>query len=328
MGLNPSNVTNDSSGENMDIYRLTVGLETRGILTISIEFLFLFLIISVALVANALIFIAFYRQPRLRITSNYYILSLAILDFTTATLIMPLTLGAIVQGKWLYGYLVCQIQGFLVATLGFSTVFVMLLVSINRFIRLIKPDKYNSYFSLRKTIMSLTLGPVFSATGTVVYGSTFYFHPGKLFCIVLEEASLKVFWRQVVVFFFWLIIPFIIIGFCYQKVRKKIRTHQSQVRHMNTSGRINIAEIKATKGLFAIILAFLLCYLQIPFIDLLSVFITIPRQVYVFYTYMAAVSSAINPFIYNATNSTLKAEFKKILMIRRINPQIQVLQMR
>lgn len=314
----------------MNIFRrMTVELETRGVLTTSLEFFLLFLIISVALVGNVLIFVAFYRQPHLHKTSNYYILSLAILDFTMAMLVMPLTLGVLLQGKWLYGQTVCQIQGFLVVLLGFSTVFVMLLISINRFIRLVKPDKYNSFFSSGKTVMSLTLAPVFSATGILVLGDNFYFHPGKLFCSEQEEQiSLKVFWRQVAIYFFWLIVPFMIIGFCYQKVRKKIQTHQSQVTHLNPSGRINISEIKATQGLFAVILAFLICYLQMPVIDFLSVFLTLPRQVYVFYTFMAAGSSAVNPFIYNATNSILKAEFKKILTMRRRNARVHVLEMR
>jgi hypothetical protein len=94
---------------------------------------------------------------------------------------------------------------------------------------------------------------------------------------------------------------------------------------------VNAAEIKATKGLFAIILAFLLCYLQIPCIDILALFVSLPRQAYVFYTYMAALSSAVNPFIYNATNSTFKTEVKKIIGLTsdaQRNPQISTLELR
>ena len=75
-------------------------------------------------------------------------------------------------------------------------------------------------------------------------------------------------------------------------------------------------ETKVTKTLGAVIVSFAFCWVPVCVIDYVDAALripTLPRQVYLTYGFLVYLSSAINPFIYGATNRHFRREGKVIL---------------
>ncbi|EDO49626.1 predicted protein [Nematostella vectensis] len=289
-------------------------LQERRPATIAVEFAVFLVIILVTILGNTLVCVAIYRQPRLRSTTNYYVVALAVLDILTAALTMSLTLGVVLTGRWPYGDTLCQIQGYLVPQFGFAAIIIMFLISLNRYVKIIKSASYSKYFSHRKTIASILFALVSAVVGVFMLKTKFKFDPGKLFCFVDGENISRFASLAVALLFF--VLPFALMCFFYLKIYLKIRHHKKQTAHMRRGPSTN--DINATKTLFAVLLAFVLCYMQIPVIEAVRMFHgRLPREVFVFYSVMGGVSSAINVFIYHAMNSAFRAEFKAILRCSR-----------
>ena len=68
----------------------------------------------VSLTGNLLVCLAVYKNPRLRTTTNLYIISLAVSDLLSATFVKPFTVGVLITRKWPFGKFYCYIQAFLV----------------------------------------------------------------------------------------------------------------------------------------------------------------------------------------------------------------------
>ena len=88
----------------------------------------------------------FYKTPRLRSVTSYYIITLAISDVILSILLMPISIVQAAVGRDAIGYQIGQVAGFA----GFSFVFGSLqttsLIAVNRFFCVVKPMLYRKYF--------------------------------------------------------------------------------------------------------------------------------------------------------------------------------------
>lgn len=109
----------------------------------------------VSLAGNSLIFIALYRNRRLRTVTNFYVLSLAIADMMVAIFSFPFHVVASSLRRFPFSYNFCQFIGFLVHYWAQVSILILTLASINRYCCVVKPHRYPLYFSKRNTILSL-----------------------------------------------------------------------------------------------------------------------------------------------------------------------------
>ena len=66
-------------------------------------------IIFFALLGNVLVILVFLFDKRLRVSTSYYMLSLAVSDVITAAIVMPLELDQVLNGyKWRHSQVLCQ----------------------------------------------------------------------------------------------------------------------------------------------------------------------------------------------------------------------------
>jgi len=79
---------------------------------------------------------------------------------------------------------------------------------------------------------------------------------------------------------------------------------------------MNVQEANITKTLVVVLVGFALCWLPVLVIDTIDVVtgaLILPRQLYLFYTFMVFLSSTINPFIYALVNKRFRREYSKVL---------------
>ena len=107
-------------------------LATRSISsTIGESFLQAF-IVSVGTLGNVAVLLVLYKNHRLRNITAYFVISLAISDIIMLDICAPFSLSVLIVGDWIFGYLICQIQGFLILWVACASIGTLALVAINR----------------------------------------------------------------------------------------------------------------------------------------------------------------------------------------------------
>ena len=278
----------------------------------------------VALTGNLFVCLAVYRNPRLRTTTNLYIISLAGTDLLSATLVMPFTAGVLITRKWPYGTVYCSIHGFLANFGLFVSTSIMGLTAFNRYVRIVKTTSYNGIFSRKKSRTILICLCVFIAGYIIVPHfaglQEFGFLPHYASCHIIHLTGAGTIAHYSIVLFLFLTLPFSVAIFCYVKVFGAIKKHnlevvpglQSRIR----AARITSQEIKISKSLFVVVLGFGMCWIPawtLATIKRFCLIPSLPHEYYLLHTGLVFLSSSTNVFIYTGMNSSFKAEFQRIL---------------
>ena len=74
-------------------------LNSRNVFLTVSEASFMILLNVLSLMGNVLVCISVYRNTRLRISTNLYIVTLAISDLLSAIFVMPLAAGVLISGR-------------------------------------------------------------------------------------------------------------------------------------------------------------------------------------------------------------------------------------
>lgn len=75
---------------------------------------------------------------------NHYLLSLAVADLLCGLLIVPLSVYPTLTGKWEYGDFGCRLVGYLEVTLWSVTVYTFMWISVDRYLAVRKPLRYET----------------------------------------------------------------------------------------------------------------------------------------------------------------------------------------
>ncbi|XP_043921757.1 histamine H3 receptor-like [Protopterus annectens] len=107
------------------------------ILTISIS-----LMVSVTVIGNGLVILAFFLERKIRTPRNYFLLNLAICDFFVGAFSIPLYTPYVLSGKWTLGKELCKVWLLTDSLLCFASEFSIVLISYDRFLSIIKAVEY------------------------------------------------------------------------------------------------------------------------------------------------------------------------------------------
>ena len=286
--------------------------------------MWLIILNGLSLVGNTLVCISVYRNKRLRTTTNMYIIALAVSDLLSAVFVMPLSTGVLITSKWIYGGTICQLYAFLALFVLSVSPVTMGLTAVNRYVRICKSDRlYQKLFSVKKSRLLLAFAWTFVACYLAIprlFGIwAFEFSPGYAICTIahLSESGKTANYIIVVSLFFLMPLVATIVG--YAKVAKKIRQHNA-IRGESLNTGISAQEIKLSKSLFAVVFAFMICWIPYWIIVILLRYRLVgkmPRSVELLCMFLFYLSNTINPLIYAGMNPEFRREFRKILFIER-----------
>ena len=315
---------------NISELSITWVLPYRSTGVVIVETMLFLMNATAALFGNALVCIAVYRNPRLRSTTNLYITALALTDILTASICQALTAGVLATGRWNYGPEVCRFYGFFAHFLIFCSVYTMTLTAVNRYFRIVKPQKYKNIFTFRNSVAIISIMWAFLAflVGLPVMAgwASFLFLPDFAGCgwfFHTEASNIGFNTLQSVLCSG---IPSVVIIFSYIKVSRTIRAHNNNIQDTLQGGnRITVEEIKITKTLYALVVGFALCWVpSFSIVVLVRIILNYtPHGVAFVAAYLLGLSSAINPFIYGAMNRPFRKEFRKILCCGRDEVVVQ-----
>lgn len=101
------------------------------------------IIILGALLGNALVIISVHRHRKLRVLTNYYVVSLAVADMLVALCAMTFNASAeLTDGDWLFGPLVCDIFNSLDVYFSSASILHLCCISVDRYYAIVRPLEY------------------------------------------------------------------------------------------------------------------------------------------------------------------------------------------
>ncbi|KAJ3642062.1 hypothetical protein Zmor_024880 [Zophobas morio] len=115
---------------------------TELLLLILKGFIFGTIIVS-AVLGNALVIISVHRHRKLRVITNYYVVSLAMADMLVA--LCAMTFNASVEltgGKWLFGYFMCDVWNSLDVYFSTASILHLCCISVDRYYAIVRPLEY------------------------------------------------------------------------------------------------------------------------------------------------------------------------------------------
>ncbi|XP_011135559.1 octopamine receptor beta-1R [Harpegnathos saltator] len=117
--------------------------EIEYVLLLTVKALVMGFIILCALFGNLLVIVSVMRHRKLRVITNYFVVSLALADMLVA--LFAMTFNASVElsgGRWLFGYFMCDVWNSL--DVFFSTVSILHLccISVDRYYAIVQPLDY------------------------------------------------------------------------------------------------------------------------------------------------------------------------------------------
>ncbi|XP_067051972.1 histamine H2 receptor-like [Acropora muricata] len=218
--------------------------EERHIATVVTETTIFALVMIISFLGNLLVCYAVYRNPRLCNPSNYYIISLALTDILQASCSMPFSVAYLATGEWSFGTAACAFNAIFKLSLRKISVFNMALMALNRYYKVVKPNKYQAVFKPRNIVTTALLAWIIPMTFVII--SVFVFdqevkpNPGYAICVI-----------QFPILFLTVVLgltysPYFIIVFCYWKIYRKVKMHNANLSWQSS----NAADVKVSKTLF------------------------------------------------------------------------------
>ena len=287
-----------------------------------------------SLTGNALVCILIFKNKRryLRTTTNLYIVALAVSDLLSAVLVMPFAAGVLIASKWPFGEVFCQFHAFFSLFVIYVSPVTMGLTAVNRYMRMCKSNQqYNRLFSPRKSRALLAvvwiLVACYVAIPRLAGLQAYEFVPGYAQCSIAHLSVSGKITNYCIVITLFFLTPLMMTAISYTKVAKMIRKHNADAtskiqRRRENNVCISVQEIKLSKSLFAVVFAFMICWIPFWIIVVLRRFhlvATMPRNVELLCMFFLYLSNTINPFIYAGMNPVFREEFRKILFCEQRN---------
>ncbi len=174
-------------------------------ITVSASFTILIMIFG--LFGNITVFYLFYRHRRLRSTTNYFILSLAVSNILVTIIAMPIwvtilfinwpSIGTVFYRIWLFFDILC----------GVSSIMNHVFISVDRYVCIKKPMNYRFIFTGRKTSGLIFIAWFLAFIAAIASLMTYLFQKR-------EDSA----WFSYFIVMYAFLVPVAVMTFCYANI--------------------------------------------------------------------------------------------------------------
>ena len=291
--------------------------------TASIVFASLNLVSAVTAVSsNGLILLAFYQIRSLRSISNFFIASLAVSDLLVGLVLNPVYVVIYLTGvsfDFTRVWPVRLAEHWLWIQTVITSTFNLTAISLDRFIAVTTPFRYTETVTPRRCIY----GAVFIWTFSILFASVRF--------LIHDPQYLPMLWITITIFM--VLLPLIIICYCYFHIFGAARRQQRQVAALSSVNaaykRTILKNKKAAWTIGIIIGLFVLMWSPSLVLSLVSLAMTdtcTRRRVAIGWyisAFVSFLSSCCNPWVYAARSREFRMAVKRVLRPQRIHSSDQ-----
>ncbi|XP_072520819.1 chemerin-like receptor 1 [Salminus brasiliensis] len=241
------------------------------------------------------------------VNTTWY-LSLAVSDFLFC-FFLPFNVVYSVRGDWIFGLFMCKFISFILFLNMFSSIFLLVIISVDRCVVVMIPVWAQNQRTIRKASVIVTLVWVISAvlsTPSVIFRNVqpHYEQPTQI-CYNnynMHEENIAVVACR---FMLGFLIPFLVIIICYIIIIRKLKINQMAKSK------------KPFKIMTALIVTFFFCWLPFHIIALMELNYTTYKSILpvgqVFGVTLASANSCLNPFLYAFMGKDFKRKCSALL---------------
>ncbi|XP_077418728.1 chemokine-like receptor 1 [Vanacampus margaritifer] len=247
------------------------------------------------------------------VNTTWY-LSLAISDFVFCTF-LPFIITNMAMEKWIFGLFLCKFTSSVLFLNMFSSIFLLVIISVDRCVSVIFPVWAQNHRTVRKASVVVILAWVL-AIGLSLPSAVFrdiQNQMGRSVCY--NNYTLHQHSHQIIVvsrFVAGFAVPFVVISFCYSVIILRLRTNR-----MTKSS-------KPFKVMTALIVTFFICWLPYHVFILLEMnhqhyshyILNVGQQIG---TCLAAANSFLNPVLYVFMGNDFQQRCKSSLLSKMEN---------
>ncbi|XP_058800532.1 octopamine receptor beta-2R-like isoform X2 [Phymastichus coffea] len=168
---------------------------------------FLGSIILAAVFGNLLVMVSVIRHRKLRIITNYFVVSLALADMLVAMFAMTFNASVQITGQWMFGYVMCDVWNALDVYFSTSSILHLMFISVDRYYAVVKPLSYPISITKRVAFYMLfacwfapaiiSFVPIFSEWYTTeenmrnrrLYTDECFFKVNKVYAVISSSIS-------------------------------------------------------------------------------------------------------------------------------------------
>ncbi|XP_032389636.1 pinopsin [Etheostoma spectabile] len=276
-------------------------------------------ILVLGFLGNLLVLLVFSRFPGLVTPVNLLLINISASDMLVCIFGTPLSFAANVRGRWLTGSYGCRWYGFSNAFFGIVSLVSLSLLSFERYSVVLCRTHLDSsqYCRARLAVAASwlyslvwTLPPLL---GWSSYGPE---GPGTICSIQWHQRSTTARSYISCLFIFCLLLPLLLMFFCYGRILLAVRAVKRQVTRINRSS----AERRETRFLLMVVsmvTGYLLCWMPYGVVAMLASFGqpgVVPPAASLIPSLLAKTSTVLNPVIYVLLNKQFSRCF--LYMIR------------
>ena len=286
------------------------------------------LILLLLFLGNSLTLLVMLLNRRMRTIPNMFVASLAVSDVLLGLCsFVPFGIPVLVTSHWLFNDTACQFQGYITIALVVASIHTLVLMAVNRYYRIVKPAKYQPYFTKKKTLIMILVSWFSSFCAPlphVLSGIKIVFHPAKFFCyFVIEKRAFLHYGSPL-----YIGVPTCVIIYCYSRIFSTVRNHNRNL-HLpnNLISSVNVEDVKVARTIFLVVVFFNLCWIPILTVNVLNdVFQKwiFPTEVYILNSFLGTLSSAVNPLLYGVMNKSFRTNYLKLLRCTYCRSQVVV----
>ncbi|XP_076346084.1 cardioacceleratory peptide receptor-like [Tachypleus tridentatus] len=289
---------------------------------------FLWILFALILVGNGSVLITLVLSKNRKSRMNFFIMQLALADLMVGLIQVLTDIVWRTFVDFYGGNIVCKTVRYLQVFVMYSSTYVLVALSIDRYDAITHPMKFSGSWKRAKILISIAWGISALAASPAVFLNKESIIKGRLQCwINMENWQWKIYMSLIAVSVFFL--PTVVISGCYSVIVYTIWTKSKSfsdsqtrkstctlkgssgrsteddaaIRRISSRGIIPRAKIKTIKMTFVIVFVFILCWSPYFVYDLLQVFGFFQTNqtniaVSSFIQSLAPLNSAANPFIY------------------------------
>lgn len=216
-----------------------------------------------AVIGNLMVIVVVMRHKGMQTRTNMFLVNLAIADFLVGILLAPFSLTTLISEKWLFGEIMCNINGFMNAVCFITSIHTLMYISIHKYVSITRP--FSRILNRWKILMmsaAAWLWAIICALLTLLLNKV-VFKPGAMQCGPEYPRNNKEYLHHVIISGSNIVIPLAIMTFAYARMYCEFSNHAQRL-HENTTlqtDQILAQQVQVTKTLFIVLACFMLCWL-------------------------------------------------------------------